>query len=486
MYSRINLPQFNSVFGILLLLLFTNCRTQQANKGTVDQATNILVINIDDLGFHDISAYGSEIYETPNIDGLIKESYSFSNAYANYPRCLPSRYAMITATYPVGEFDVSLSATKDEDNFIKQFSKAGYQSFYVGKWHLSEGETTPVNFGFDASYAANGAGGTASHFYPFNTRKIIAPIGEVPPIPDVQQDGKEGDYLDDLLTERLIGFIESRDKSKPFFGMLCPYAVHTPFEAKEDDVRRNAEQIRNHDYGNRPEFVKEGNGETKMRQNDSVYAAMVENMDRNIGRILNAIDKAGIKDNTILVFTSDHGGLSNKGDRPRRLATTNFPLRAGKGHLYEGGIRVPLLVRWPKHLVPKKDTESLVVLMDLMPTLLDMAIGSQLSDVDGKSFKDVMLGNEKWDSRDLFFYEQMARPRNTGDFPGMAMRSSDYKMYHFFETDSYELYDLSKDPNEVNNIIQQNPEIGQRLKNKLKDWKAKYVKPSANTEKTNK
>ncbi|UBZ14973.1 sulfatase-like hydrolase/transferase [Flagellimonas marinaquae] len=476
MDERIKTPIVSLVYGCLFLLLLNSCKAQQSNTRNSDiPNTNILVINIDDLGFHDISAYGSEIYETPNIDGLIKESYSFKNAYANYPRCLPSRYAMITATYPVGEFDVDLSNTKDEDNFIKQFSNAGYESFYVGKWHLSEGDTTPVNFGFDASYASNGAGGVASHFYPFNTKKIVAPIGEVPPVPDVEQDGRDGDYLDDLLTDRMIAYITSRDGSKPFFGMLCPYAVHTPFEAKEEDIRRNAEQIRNHDFGNRPEYVEEGNGETKMRQNDSVYAAMVENMDRNVGRILDAIERAGIKDNTILVFTSDHGGLSNRGDWKRRLATTNYPLRAGKGHLYEGGIRVPLLIRWPDRLVPQEDDRSIVALMDVMPSLLDLTLGRSLTSVDGRSFKDVILGKEVWDSRELYFYEQMARPRNTGDFPGMAMRYGNYKMYHFFETNDYELYNLANDPSEENNLVDDEPELASELKTKMKAWKSNQV-----------
>ncbi|MEC7262496.1 MAG: sulfatase-like hydrolase/transferase [Bacteroidota bacterium] len=474
--NRINLV----ILAILICGFYLIVGFDHKSDGAISvldvERPNVLVINIDDLGFHDISAYGSKIYQTPNVDGLIKESYSFYNAYANYPRCLPSRYAMITATYPVNEFNIDLSQTAEENNFIKQFSKEGYQSFYVGKWHLGEGKNTPKGFGFDASYAANGAGGVASHFYPFNTKKLIAPIGEVPPVEDVEKDGKEGDYLADLLTDKMIDYIQNRDRSKPFFGILCPYAVHTPFEAKQEDIARNAEQIRNFDFGDQPEFVNEGNGVTKMRQNDSVYAAMVENMDWNLGRLLETIENAGLKENTILVFTSDHGGLSNRGDVNRRLATTNFPLRAGKGHLYEGGVRVPLMVRWPKYLSPKVDDKSVVALMDLMPTLLDLAIDSRLSSVDGKSFKNVMMSTETWDDRDLFFYEKMARPKNTGDFPGMAMRSGNFKLLHYFNTDTYELYDLSNDPGEEQNIISKNPKLAEKLKSKMEVWKSKFVK----------
>ncbi len=436
---------------------------------------NILIINVDDLGFHDLSCYGSEIYETPNMDKLAAQSYTFHNAYANYPRCLPSRYALMTATYPVQEFDIDLSKTPEKNNFIKQFDKAGYQSYYVGKWHLGEGENTPKGFGFDDSFAANGAGGVASHFYPFNTRKIVAPIGEVPPVTDVMEKGKDGDYLADLLTDQMIEFIKSRNTSAPFFAMLCPYAVHTPFEAKQEDIERNAEQIRNFDYGNTPEYVKEGNGFTKMRQNDSIYAAMVENMDWNLGRLMEALDTSGLSENTILVFTSDHGGLSNKGNRDRRLATTNFPLRAGKGHLYEGGVRVPLMIRWPNHIQVNKDSESIVALMDLMPTLLDLSVDAQLASVDGKSFEKVLNSEEKWNERTLVFYEKMARPTMTGDFPGMAMRSGNYKLFHYFDTDTYELYDLSSDPGEEQNIAATHPEIVSSLKKDMETWKENHL-----------
>ncbi len=201
----------------LACLIFLSIQTMALGaKGFSDQSPNILVILIDDLGYYDLGCYGSEIYQTPNIDNLLQESYSFKNAYANYPRCL---YSLMTSTYPVNEFNIDLSITSSENNFIKRFDKAGYDSYYVGKWHLREDKNQPTGYGFDDSYAANGAGGVASHFYPFNTRKLIAPIGEVPPVENVQQDGKEGDYLVDLLANEMIRFISTK-REKPFFGML--------------------------------------------------------------------------------------------------------------------------------------------------------------------------------------------------------------------------------------------------------------------------
>lgn len=463
--------------GLIITVWACASRLKDHSVGSTDKGQpNILIVNIDDLGFHDLSCYGSKIYETPNVDKFLKEAYSFRNAYANYPRCTPSRYAMMTATYPVMEFDINLSSTAGENNFVKQFKKAGYQSFYVGKWHLGGGENSPKGFGFDDSYAAGEAGGVASHFYPYNTRKIISPRGEVAPVEDVEEAGKEGEYLADALTNRMIDFVEKHDKSKPFFAMLCHYAVHTPLEAKQEDIERNARQISNFDYGDRPEYVEEGNGETKMRQDNAAYASMVENMDWNVGRLLKALEKEGLTENTIVVFTSDHGGLSNRGSIGRELATSNYPLRAGKGHLYEGGIRVPLMIRWPEKIKVKEDGESIVVLMDLMPTLLGLAFDGKLEHVDGQSFENVLADKEKWDGRTVFFHEKMARPKMTGDFPCTAMRSGQYKFLHYFDKDIYELYDLSTDISEENNLIETKPEIAARMKAEMAAWKARFLK----------
>ena len=453
-----------------------SCLSSSAGNQAENTPPNVLVILIDDLGFHDLSCYGSMIFETPNIDQLANQSYTFTNAYASYPRCLPSRFALMTASYPVLEFNGNLSSTAEENNFIRQFSKAGYDSFFVGKWHQRGEGNLPKGYGFDDSYASTDAGGVASHFYPFNPEgRQMSPIGEIQPIRDVEQDCKEGDYLIDVLTNKVISFVENHDKDRPFFAVLSTYAVHTPFEAKQEDIDRNEQQISNFDFGNTPEYVDEGNGVTKMRQDNAVYAGMVENMDWNVGRLLDSLEVAGLVDNTIVVFTSDHGGLSNRGPGNRELATTNYPLRAGKGHLYEGGIRVPLMIRWPDKIQVKEDRASIIVLMDLMPTLLDLAVDGHLKSVDGLSFENVLNGKETWDTRTVFFHEQMARPQATGDFPCTAMRSGNYKFLHFLETDVYELYDLSVDIGEQENLIEIRPDIAERMKSEMATWKAEYL-----------
>lgn len=464
------------VASLIIISMSSAWLTNRAFK----KAPNVLLVIIDDLGFHDLSRYGSKIYQTPNFDNLAGESYSFRNAYANYPRCLPSRYAMITSSYPVQEFDGNLATLPEEANFIKQFRKAGYTSYFVGKWHQKGEGNSPKGFGFDDSFAANTAGGVASHFYPYNTRKITAPMGEVQPVEDVEKEGKEGDYLADVLTDKMIGYIKKHDKAKPFFGVLSTYAVHSPFEAREEDIERNEEQIEAFDFGNAPAYIKEGNGTRKMRQDNAVYAAMVENMDWNTGRLLAALKEAGLEKNTIVVFTSDHGGLSNNGSIGMKTATTNFPLRAGKGHLYEGGTRVPLLIRWPGMIKAKEDNESIVLLMDLMPSLLDLAVDGKLSRVDGRSFEPVIKGKVKWNERTVFFHEQQARPQTTGDFPCTAMRWGKYKLLHYLENDAYELYDLSRDVSEENNLIEDLPEVANKMKAEMKAWKEERLQKKNN------
>ena len=437
---------------------------------------NILIIHTDDLGYHDLSFTGSALYNTPNIDKLAGESVSFTNAYSSYPRCTPSRYGMITGTYPVNENKGDLSELEDSKNFIKQFGKAGYHSIYIGKWHLGEGGSSPKNFGFDESYAAGRSGGIGSRFFPFNTQQNGKPAKE--PVEDLEEDGKEGDYASDLLTNRAIKFIQNNPKDTPFLAVLAFYAVHTPIEAKNTDEARNKEQLKSIDFGDTPEYIKEGEGRRKMRQDDAAYAGMVENVDENVGRLLQTLKDMGIDKNTIIVFSSDHGGLSNDGNKnERHLATTNNPLKAGKGHLYEGGIRVPLFVKWDGHLKPHADNESIVLGMDVFPTLLDLAIDKKVQGVDGKSYKAVLEGKDAWKDRTVFWISKKARPHSTGDSKAAAVRSGDYKLMQFLETDKVELYNLKTDISEAHDLSTKEPAKTKELLTLLKNWKKEYLVP---------
>ncbi len=449
-----------------------------ACSSTSEKRPNILFIFADDLGYHDLSITGSKIYQTPNIDNLAKESVTFDNAYANYPRCVPSRFAAWTGNYPIKDGDVPddgfvMLDVPDSLNIVKQITESGYQTAFFGKWHLGGKDTGtgPLGFGFNTSVGAGHAGSPISFFYPFNTPKGKNKKSKKSPIVDLEELAKEGDYLTDVMTDQVINYIKDRDKDKPFMAILAYYAVHQPIEGKKELTKQNKKEIDAFDFGDQPEYIQEGTGRTKMRQDFPAYAALVENTDMNIGRLLQLLKDQGIDDNTIVIFSSDHGGLSNDGTNKRKLATTNYPLRAGKGWLYDGGIKVPMFVKWDGHLKPHEDKESIVMLMDILPTLLDITNDKKV-DVDGKSILPVLKGNENWNDRTIYWHSSMARPVNTGDTKSSAIRVGKYKLLNWYEEGRTELYNIDKDPGEQNNIAESNPEKSKELLEKLNKWKA--------------
>ncbi|MDB9755204.1 sulfatase [Winogradskyella sp.] len=465
-----------SIYLLLFVLMFS-CKSKQTSISTSNEVQpNILIIHVDDLGYHDLSIYGSQIYQTPNIDALAQQSIQFTNAYANYPRCVPSRYAMMTGNYPVQNGDVpddgfKMDNVADNKNFVKNIKSAGYQTAYFGKWHLG-GEESLKDFGYDYSFAAGGSGSPISFLYPFNEKKGKGKSKKTP-IPDVDEVSKEGDYLTDVMTDNVAKYITNADKSKPFMAMFSFYAVHQPLEAKENDIKQNKEEIKNFNFGNQPEFISEGTGRTKMRQDHARYAAMVETMDENVGKLLQLLKDLNIEDNTIIIFSSDHGGLSNDGTKQRDLATSNFPLRAGKGWLYDGGIKVPLFIKWNGKFQPKTNNESLVMLMDVFPTVLDITANKSL-DTNGKSFLPVLINKDEWNDRTVFWHSSKARPVNTGDTKSSAIRKGNYKLINWYIEGRTELYDMSKDPYEAYNISEENPELTEQLLKELNKWKSKF------------
>ena len=465
---------------LLLLFIAVFASALQANNDDKNKKKkpNILIIYTDDLGYHDLSFTGSQIYQTPNIDELANKSLTFENAYSSYPRCTPSRYGLITGTYPVNEDHGHLAGVEPDQNFFKILSDEGYRSSYVGKWHLGDKENAPKSLGFHHSFAAGKAGGVSTRFYPFNTEKAKKKGKKDKLVEDVEEAGKEGDYISDLLTDKTIEFMKSNDKDQPFFAMLAYYAVHTPLEAKKADKKRNEKEIKAFDFGDGPEYIKEGEGRRKMRQDDPDYAGMVENIDENVGRLLAALKEMGVDKNTIIIFSSDHGGLSNDGNkRERHLATSNLPLKAGKGHLYEGGIRVPLIMHWQKEIKPQVDSENIILGMDLLPTVLDLALCKKVKGIDGKSYAPVMKGKKSWKDRTVFWHSRKARPHSTGDSKCSVIRSGDYKLMHFFKEDRLELYNLKKDISEENNLAEAEPEKAKQMLAELNAWKKTYLVP---------
>lgn len=460
----------NRVFLYLLFVMLSACKTK---TGESKNQPNIIILHADDLGYHDLSFTGSKIYQTPYIDSLANTSVNFTNAYANYPRCVPSRYAMITGNYPIQNGDVPddgfhLHSKESSKSYIQQITDAGYQTAYFGKWHLGK---DPKEIGFQTSFGAGEAGSPINYFFPFNQVKHPWQAKKSP-IPNVDEKGVEGDYLTDLLTDSFIEYLKKADKNKPVMAMLAFYAVHQPLEAKKEDVLRNRQEIKKHDFGNLPEYIEEGTGRTKMRQDQPVYAGMVENLDQNVGKILKALKKLGLDENTIIIFSSDHGGLSNDGYKQRQLATSNYPLRAGKGWLYEGGIKIPFFLNWDK--VQPREEESLVMLMDVFPTINKLINPKSESTGAGKSMLPVIHQQEEWDGRTVFWHSSKARPKNTGDTRSSAIRKGEYKLIHWYEQEIIEMYNLQQDPSEQNNLIEEQPELAKDLLKELTDWKSNF------------
>jgi arylsulfatase A-like enzyme len=460
---------FATATAIILLMLFFVKATGIQKL----QKKNVLIFVVDDLGYYDLSSHGSKLYETPNIDKLAKEGIEFDHAYASHPRCTPSRYAIQTGKFPArNQIPGPGDALAANDTSIGQaFKDNGYHTFFAGKWHLGKKETDwPQYKGYDINKGGCSAGAPISYFYPYNVSRDKNKKGEKHHRPIIGlDDGKPGEYLTDRLTQETIRFIKE-NKNRPFFAMLCHYGVHTPFQAPKALIQKYKAKVSTLHFSGPDYLMKDG--QTKTHQDNYVYAAMIESVDKSLGKIINVLKQEGILNNTIIVFTSDHGGLSNRGiNSHRELATANLPLRAGKGHVYEGGIQVPFIIYDPG-LTPKHHCEQVTVNTDIYPTLLDLC-GLPLKPrqhIDGISMKTFMQTGKTVD-RILFWHSPKGRPNQTGDHTCSAIRVGNYKLIDYYPQHRLELYNLKKDPGETNNLVQGKKELAKKLDKELNDWK---------------
>lgn len=439
-----------------------------------DNRPNIVVILMDDLGWRDVGYAGSEFYETPAIDQLAREGMRFDNAHVAYPRCTPSRYALMTGRNPAraqipggtgGEVMASSEYTVAE-----ALQDAGYATFFIGKWHLGKtADAMPEAQGFDINIGGGSAGAAGSHFFPYGAEKGRA-MG-----PGLET-GQPGEYLTDRLTDETIRLIETHRKTKPgqpFFAYLSHYAVHTPLQAKPELKAKFAKKLAATGGAKSDAYIAR-DGETKKYQDNVTYAAMIASMDESVAKVRAALDRMGIADNTIVIFTSDHGGLSNRGAGANRdVATSNLPLRAGKGHVYDGGTRVPMIVLWPGHTKAGSRTAAFVNNTDHYPSLLEM-VGAKPrhgAPLDGLPYLPLLNGGKGEASRATYWYSPRPRPQQTGDTAAGAIRIGDWKLVRNYDPSKQdELFDLAVDPGENNNLAATDPGRATTMRRQLEQW----------------
>lgn len=448
---------------------------QEARQEPIARKPNVVFILADDLGWSDLGCYGSTLHETPNLDALAHEGMRFTQAYAAAPVCSPTRASIMTGKYPARlhltnflkgvrspETSPVLTApyvdqlNLSEVTIAEALKTAGYTTAHIGKWHLGKEPFSPDHQGFDL-WKGKGDG-VRSYFWPGWKSSV-----------DLEGD-YDGQYIAEKLAREAAAFIEAH-RDVPFYLNHCHFSVHIPIQAPKDKVAKYQAKLA-------------ANPPAPGTQSNPHYAAMVECLDDSVGIVLDAIRRAGIADNTIVVFFSDNGGLSvHEGDLTP--ATTNAPLRAGKGYLYEGGIREPLIVRWPERVRPDTRCTVPVTSVDFLPTFCALAgadpAAAGVHDLDGIDVSALLKAPETGLQRsDLFWhYPHFA---NQGGLPSSAIRSGDYKLIEFHETGAVELYSLKDDPGEQHDLAKEEPEIAARLHTALKAWREKVnaTMPPAN------
>jgi len=445
---------------------------------------NFVFILLDDYGWMDTGCYGSSFYETPRLDRLATEGVRFTNAYASCPVCSPTRASVMTGRYPAtvqltnyipGEAKGRLLSAPylhhlphEERTVATALGELGYQTWHVGKWHLGEEEYWPDKHGFDVNVGGCSWGRPREgYFSPWGLRTL--------------EDGPDGEYLTDRLTDEAIGLIRGRG-DKPFFLNLCYYAVHTPIQAKEKLVRKYEAKARALGLDKRDplepgeyfpsEHKKAQRVVRRTFQSDPAYAAMVQTVDENIGRLLDRLEVEGVAGETVVIFTSDNGGLSTAEGSP----TCNAPLCEGKGWMYEGGIREPLIVRAPGVTGADTICEVPVTSVDFFPTMIEMAGGdvSNEPQVEGVSLLPLLEGGECGEGGESLdreaIYWHYPHYANQGCTPACSVRSGDWKLIEFFEDRHVELYNLREDVSEARDLADDEPETAGRLQGMLHKW----------------
>jgi arylsulfatase A-like enzyme len=432
--------------------------------------TNFVFFLVDDMGMMDLGTYGSTFHETPNIDNLSKTGMKFNYGYAACPVCSPTRASIMTGRHPVrvnitdwipgssNNKKNKLLHPQDRDNLAlkevtiaEELKSHGYQTFFAGKWHLGNEGHWPTDQGFDINIGGHHRGSPPGGYYAPWNNPVLEPK-------------KKGEYLTEHLTEESTRFLENRNTDKPFLLYLSYYNIHTPIQAYKkhiDHYQKKADKF----SGTTP-TKQEHSGQTRMRQDNPALASMVSAVDDSVGTLLAKLDELGLSDETVVIFFSDNGGLSTK---PKMGPGSNSPLRAGKGWLYEGGVREPTIIRAPGVTQAGNVSNQPIVSMDFFPTMLELAGLPPKPELhaDGRSIVPELKG-KKGKIRHLFWHY----PHYHGSTwkPGASIRDGDWKLIKFYDHEKVELYNLKEDPSESNDLAKQNSKIAKDLEYKLVAW----------------
>lgn len=501
-----------------IAVLILAIEAQTAAQPRDGNPPNVVFFLVDDLGWRDVGCYGSSFYETPNVDRLATQGVRFRQAYAACHVCSPTRASILTGKYPArlhltdwlpGRRDFAFQRLRNaeihqhlplKENTLAEVLKAhGYRTAIFGKWHLGEEPSGPMSHGFDRHVPEKWNKGWPRSGYhaPFRLNGL--------------KDSK-GDYLTDRLTDEALNYIEE-NKDRPFFLYLSHFAVHDPVQGRADLVEKYRKKLAKVTRPESPAFALEGNPDDrhplthaaraelikqssyqgfkvlpqrmvkiKQHQDNIQFAAMVEAMDESLGRVLAKLKTLGLEENTIVVFFSDNGGMSaaNFGN-PNRVvseaaldlaySTSNLPLRGAKGWLYEGGIRVPLIVKWPGHSKQGAVCDEPVISTDFFPSLLEMTGLPQKRDqhLDGASFAAAVKG-QPFDRKAIYWH--FPHYSNHGmQSPGGAIRLGDYKLLEYFENKTVQLFNLKVDPGEQNDLANRQPAKTKVLLAMLQAWR---------------
>jgi len=463
---------------ILTLLALESTLVFGVEKAT-QKPLNFVFILVDDLGYMDVGCNNPQtFYETPHIDQLAKTGMRFTNGYAANPVCSPTRYSIMTGKYPTRVDATNFFSGKragkylpaplndqmplNEVTIAEALKEHGYSTFFAGKWHLGPTEEFwPEKQGFDVNRGGWLRGG------PYGGGKYFSPYGN-PRLTD----GPKGEHLPDRLASETAKFIDAH-REQPFLAYLSFYSVHTPLMGPKALVAKYQAKAKRLGLTDQEEFAEEEQvfdieqkRKVRILQNHAVYAAMVESMDRAVGKVLKQLEQSGLAENTVVMLSADNGGLSTSEGSP----TSNFPLRGGKGWLYEGGIREVFLIRWPGGTKPGSTSDEPVISTDFYPTILDLAgLPARPSQHrDGVSLKPLLKGEPHLDRDALYWH--YPHYSNQGGIPGAAIRMGNWKLIERFEDGSTRLYNLKEDLGEKTDLTAKYPERVASLRQKLHQW----------------